>query len=333
MSKVINFLVNSEEHNQRIDIILNNKEKSLSRSRIKNLIINEKLKINGKIVSSPSKKVNLGDKLSLKIPDPKVTSLKPYNFTLKIIYEDEDLLIIDKPAGIIMHPGAGNYNETVVNALINYNPENLSNIGDELRPGIVHRIDKNTSGLVVIAKNNQAHENLSKQFSNHTIQREYQLLIWGKLRPSFGRIETFITRSSRNRQLMEVSQSKGKKAITNYKTIKIFENKKIPTLSLVDCKLETGRTHQIRVHMNFMGNSIVGDDKYKKKYKKIKNVEKKIEDLISKLNRQFLHAKTLGFIHPKTKKKMLFSSILPKELNNIIKMLNNTEELIIENKL
>ena len=160
MSKVINFLVNSEEHNQRIDIILNNKEKSLSRSRIKNLIINEKLKINGKIVSSPSKKVNLGDKLSLKIPDPKVTSLKPYNFTLKIIYEDEDLLIIDKPSGIIMHPGAGNYNETVVNALINYNPENLSNIGDELRPGIVHRIDKNTSGLVVIAKNNQAHENL-----------------------------------------------------------------------------------------------------------------------------------------------------------------------------
>ena len=333
MSKVINFLVNSEEHNQRIDIILNNKEKSLSRNRIKNLINNKKLKINGTIVSSPSKKVNLGDKLSLKIPDPKVTSLKPYNFKLKIIYEDEDLLIIDKPAGIIMHPGAGNYDKTLVNALINYNSENLSNIGDELRPGIVHRIDKNTSGLVVIAKNNQAHENLSKQFSDHTIEREYQLLIWGKLRPSFGRIETFITRSSRNRQIMEVNQSKGKKAITNYKTIKIFENKKIPTFSLVDCKLETGRTHQIRVHMNFMGNSIVGDDKYKKKYKKIKNVEKKIEELISKLNRQFLHAKTLGFIHPKTKKKMLFSSILPKELNNIIKMLNNTEELIIENKL
>ncbi len=333
MSKVINFLVNSEESNQRIDIILNNKEKSLSRNRIKNLINDEKLKINGSIVNNPSKKVNLGDKLSLKIPDPKVTSLKPFNFKLKIIYEDEDLLIIDKPAGIIMHPGAGNYDETVVNALINYNPENLSNIGDELRPGIVHRIDKNTSGLVVIAKNNQAHENLSKQFSSHTIERGYQLLIWGKLRPSFGRIETFITRSSRNRQLMEVSQSKGKKAITNYKTIKIFENKKIPTFSLVDCKLETGRTHQIRVHMNFMGNSIVGDDKYKKRYKKIKNVEKKIEELISKLNRQFLHAKTLGFIHPKTKKKMLFSSILPKELNNIIKMLSNTEELIIENKL
>ena len=326
MSKVINFLVNSKENNQRIDIILNSKEKSLSRNRIKNLIINEKLKINGKIVNSPSKKVNLGDKLSLKISDPKVKSLKPYDFELKIVYEDEDLLIIDKPAGIIMHPGAGNYDNTIVNALINYNSKNLSNIGDELRPGIVHRIDKNTSGLIVIAKNNKAHEDLSNQFSNHSIIREYQLLIWGKLRPSTGRIETFIKRSSRNRQLMEVSNSKGKKAITNYKTIKVFENKKIPTFSLVDCKLETGRTHQIRVHMNFMGNSIVGDDKYKKKYKKIKNVEKKIEDLISNLKRQFLHAKTLGFNHPVTRKKMIFSSILPEELNYILKMLKNTEE-------
>ncbi len=326
MSKVINFLVNSDENNQRIDIILNNKEKSLSRNRIKNLIINEKLKINGVIVNSPSKKVNPGDKLSLKIPDPKVTSLKPYNFKLKIIYEDEDLLIIDKPSGIIMHPGAGNHDKTIVNALMHYDKDSLSNIGDELRPGIVHRIDKNTSGLVVIAKNNKTHENLSKQFSDHTIIREYQLLIWGKLRPSSGRIETFITRSSKNRQLMEVSSSKGKKAITNYKTLEIFENQKTPTLSLVECKLETGRTHQIRVHMNYKGNSLVGDDKYKKKYKKLKNIDLNVQNSITKLNRQFLHAKTLGFIHPRTKKKIIFSSLLPKDLNNILKMLRNTEE-------
>ena len=326
MSKIINFLVNSEENNQRIDIVINNKEKSLSRNRIKNLIIDEKLKINGKIIKNPSKKVNLGDELSLIIPEPKITSLKPFNFKLDIVYEDKDLLVIDKPAGIIMHPGAGNYDKTIVNALLNYNPQNLSNIGDELRPGIIHRIDKNTSGLVVVAKNNQAHENLSRQFSNHSITREYLLLIWGKLRPSSGKIETFISRSTKNRQLMEVSHSKGKKAITNYKTIKIFENNKVPTLSLVECKLETGRTHQIRVHMNFKGNSIVGDDKYKKKYKKIKNVDKNVEDIISKLNRQFLHAKTLGFNHPRTNNKMLFSSILPKDLNNILKMLRNTEE-------
>ena len=154
--------------------------------------------------------------------------------------------------------------------LINYDKKSLSNIGDELRPGIVHRIDKNTSGLIVIAKNNYTHEHLSNQFSRHDITRIYQLLIWGKLRPSNGRIETLIARSSKNRQMMEVSLIKGKKAITNYKTLQIFENKNTPTLSLIDCKLETGRTHQIRVHMNYLGNSIVGDDKYKKKFKKIK---------------------------------------------------------------
>ena len=200
-----------------------------------------------------------------------------------------------------MHPGAGNFDNTIVNALLNYNKNSLSNIGDELRPGIVHRIDKNTSGLVVIAKNNQTHENLSNQFKKHSITRVYQLLIWGKIRPSKGKIETLITRSTRNRQMMEVSNTKGKKAITNYKTIEIFENENTPTLSLLECKLETGRTHQIRVHMKFLGNNIVGDDTYKKKFKKIKNINPLLEERLSNLKRQFLHAKTIGFIHPKKK--------------------------------
>ncbi len=237
------------------------------------------------------------------------------------VYEVEELKLTDAWND---NGGAGNYDKTIVNALMHYDKNSLSTIGDELRPGIVHRIDKNTSGLIVIAKNNETHENLSKQFSDHTITRIYQLLIWGKLRPSTGRIDTFITRSSKNRQLMEVSRSKGKQAITNYKTIEIFENDKTPTLSLVECKLETGRTHQIRVHMTYMGNSIVGDDKYKKKYKKLKNIDFGIETSISKLDRQFLHAKTLGFIHPKTNEEMIFSSILPQELNNLLKMLRNT---------
>ena len=245
---------------------------------------------------------------------------------LDVVYDDTDIVVINKRAGLVVHPGAGNHDKTIVNALMHYDKDSLSNIGDELRPGIVHRIDKNTSGLVVIAKNNESHENLSKQFSDHTITRVYQLLIWGKLRPSKGKIDTFITRSSKNRQLMEVSSSKGKRAITNYKTIEVYENDKTPTLSLVECKLETGRTHQIRVHMTHMGNSIVGDDKYKKKYKKLKNIDMGLESLISKLNRQFLHAKTLGFIHPKTNEEMIFSSILPQELNNLLKMLKNTNE-------
>ena len=324
MEKNINLIVEEGENNLRVDVFINKREKLISRTRIKNLILKEKLKLNNEIIKSPSKKVSEGDKVLLLIPEPKEASLKPYDFKLEIVYEDKDLLVINKPAGIIMHPGAGNYDQTIVNALMHYDKDSLSTIGDELRPGIVHRIDKDTSGLIVIAKNNEAHENLSLQFSEHTITRVYQLLIWGKLRPSSGKIDTFITRSSKNRQMMEVSISKGKRAITNYKTLEIFENDKTPTLSLVECRLETGRTHQIRVHMTYLGNSIMGDEKYKKKYKKLKNIDTNLEKLIYRLDRQFLHAKTLGFIHPRTNKEMNFSSILPQELEIILKLLRNT---------
>ena len=230
-----------------------------------------------------------------------------------------------------MHPGAGNFDNTIVNALLNYSKNSFSNIGGELRPGIVHRIDKNTSGLVVIAKNNQTHEHLSNQFNKHTINRVYQLLIWGKVRPSTGKIETFITRSSKNRQMMEVSNIKGKKAITNYKTLEVFENNNLPTLSLLECRLETGRTHQIRVHMNYLGNSIVGDDKYKKKFKRIKNTDPLLEKNLIKLNRHFLHAKTLGFIHPRKNKEMVFDSILPNELQIILKTIRNAVKKSLKN--
>ena len=326
MRKKINLIVKSSDKNLRLDVFINKKEKSISRTRVKNLILNNHLKINNKLINEPSKKVSDGDLINLSIPEPKKASLKPYNFKLDIVYEDEDLIVLNKPAGIIMHPGAGNYDQTIVNALINYNKDSLSNIGDELRPGIVHRIDKNTSGLVVIAKNNYTHENLSLQFSKHSITRIYQLLIWGKIRPSKGKIETLISRSSKNRQMMEVSRIKGKKAITNYQTIELFESENTPTLSLVECKLETGRTHQIRVHMNYLGNSIIGDDKYKKKFKKIKKIDPILEKKLMSLNRQFLHAKTIGFIHPKKNEEMIFNSILPKELEIILKMLRKSNK-------
>ena len=326
MEKKINLKVKENDKSFRIDVFISNNSKEISRTRIKNLILDKKLKINNKIILDPAKKLNPGDKINLIIPEPKKSFLKPYKYKLNIIYEDEDLIVLNKPAGIIMHPGAGNFDNTIVNALINYDKDSLSSIGDKLRPGIVHRIDKNTSGLVVIAKNNQSHENLSLQFSKHSITRIYQLLVWGKIRPSKGKIETLITRSSKNRQMMMVSSSKGKRAITNYQTIELFENKNIPTLSLLECKLETGRTHQIRVHMNFLGNSIVGDDKYKKKFKKIKNINPLLEEKIINLKRQFLHAKTIGFIHPKKNKQMIFNSILPKELETILKILRKTSK-------
>tara|TARA_B000000460_G_scaffold235459_1_gene196732 strand:- start:110 stop:1090 length:981 start_codon:yes stop_codon:yes gene_type:complete len=321
MKKIINLIVKSENVGLRTDVFINKKESLLSRTRIKNLILKKKLTFNNQIIINPSKKVSLGDKIILEIPEPKKASLKPYDFKLDVVHEDDDLMIINKPSGIIMHPGAGNYDQTIVNALIKYCKDSLSNIGDELRPGIVHRIDKDTSGLVVIAKNNIAHENLSMQFNKHTITRIYKLLVWGKLRPQNGTISTLIKRSSKNRQLMEVSQIKGKKAVTNYKTLEVFENLNIPTFSLVECKLETGRTHQIRVHMSYKGNNILGDKKYKKKFKKFKNIDPYIEKLILNLDRQFLHAQILGFSHPHNSKKIEFSSILPQDLENILKTL------------
>ena len=324
MEKKINLTVDKIENQLRVDIFIKKREDIISRTRIKSLILDNRLKINNKIITDPSKKIFFNDEIELIIPEPRKASLKPFKFNLDIVFEDKDLIVLNKPSGIVMHPGAGNFDNTIVNALMNYSKNSFSNIGGELRPGIVHRIDKNTSGLIVIAKNNQTHEHLSNQFNKHTIQRVYQLLIWGKVRPSKGRMETFITRSSKNRQMMEVSSSKGKKAVTNYKTLEIFENKNIPTLSLLECKLETGRTHQIRVHMNYLGNSIVGDDKYKKKFKKFKNIEPSLEKILIKLNRQFLHAKTLGFIHPKKNKEMIFNSILPNELEIILKTLRNT---------
>ena len=326
MEKKINLIVKEKDKNPRIDVFISNNVKEMSRTRIKNLILSKKLKLNNKIILDPSKKVNFNDNIKLTAPEPQKSSLKAYKYKLDIIYEDDDLIVLNKPSGIVMHPGAGNFDNTIVNALVNYNKNSLSNIGGESRPGIVHRIDKNTSGLVVIAKNNYSHENLSLQFSRHSITRVYQLLVWGKIRPSKGKIETLITRSSKNRQMMMVSNSKGKKAITNYQTIELFENKNIPTLSLLECKLETGRTHQIRVHMNYLGNSIVGDDKYKKKFKKIKNIDPLLEASIINLKRQFLHAKTIGFIHPKKNKEMIFHSILPQELETILKMLRKTSK-------
>ena len=324
MKNIINLIVKDIENGQRVDQFISNNKKDLSRTRIKNLILNKNLKINKKIIIDPSKKIYVNDNVNLEIPVPQKASLKPFNFKLDIFHEDKDLLVINKPAGISMHPGAGDYDKTLVNALMHYDSKNLSNIGDELRPGIVHRIDKDTSGLIVVAKNNLAHEKLSNQFSEHSIKRIYQALIWGKLRPQSGKIETLITRSSKNRQLMEVGLTKGKKAVTNYKTLEVFENQKIPTFSLIECKLETGRTHQIRVHMSYKGNNILGDKKYKKKFKKFKNINETLEKNILSLDRQFLHAKTIGFIHPTTGKELEFTSNLPQDLDNILKMLRNS---------
>ena len=324
MNNIINFVIKDLNNKTRIDFYLSKKIEYLSRSKFKNLILEGHLKINDIIVKDPSRHVNFGDKINLKIEVKKKIYLKPYDYKLDIVFEDKDLIVLNKKSGISIHPGAGNYDKTIVNALISCRGNNLSNISDQFRPGIVHRIDKDTSGLIVVAKNNLSHEILAEQFKRHTVNRIYLALVWGKLRPQSGRIENFIKRSKKNRQLMQVDQSRGKKAITNYKTIEIFENDRTPTFSLVECKLETGRTHQIRVHLSSKGNFILGDKHYKKKFKLIKNINHDLNKLLKNLNRQFLHAKSISFDHPRHNKRLYFASNLPKELRTILKKLRNT---------
>jgi 23S rRNA pseudouridine1911/1915/1917 synthase len=324
MNKIINLIVDENNQNKRVDVFLSKYEKKISRTKIKNLIEKGYLEINNLKVLEPSKKVNIKDKIKLEVPELKKLEIKPYKYKLDIIYEDNDVMVINKPAGLVVHPGAGNFDNTLVNALINYDKKNLSSINGELRPGIVHRLDKDTSGVIIVAKNNFAHTHLSKQFNEHSIDRKYIALVWGKLRPQIGEIKTFITRSSKNRQLMDVSQTKGKLAITNYKTIEIYENSRVPTLSLVEYRLKTGRTHQIRVHMKFKGNPILGDKSYKKKLKKLKDVDPELDKIIKKIDRQCLHAKLLGFLHPVKNERLFFESKLPSDLDKIVKKLRST---------
>jgi 23S rRNA pseudouridine1911/1915/1917 synthase len=322
-NKTIKFLIDEDDLGKRLDVVLSEKINYLTRSYIKKIIESGNVKINQKIATFPSKKLKRNDSILIELVENCNNEIKPSKIKLNIIYEDNDLLIVNKPVGMVVHPGAGNTNNTLVNALVYKYKNNLSNINGDLRPGIVHRIDKETSGLLVVAKNNLSHSNLGKQFSEHSIERKYLALIWGVIRPLNGRIETLISRSKKNRQLMSVSEVNGKKAITNYKTLKVFNLKDIPRVSLLECKLETGRTHQIRVHMNYKKSSLLGDKQYGKKNIKFKKIDKNFEKKLSDLKGQALHAITLGFNHPKTNKFIFFES---KPSNEFQKLLNFLEK-------
>tara|TARA_Y100001970_G_C14072260_1_gene770114 strand:+ start:89 stop:1072 length:984 start_codon:yes stop_codon:yes gene_type:complete len=319
--KIFNTLVPVDFNKIRIDKFLHTQINELSRSRLQNLIYNGEVKLNKNVIQNPSKKVKFNDQITVNFPAPEKTIIKPNKIPLNILYDDEDIIIINKMPGVVVHPGAGNYENTIVNGLLYKYKKNLSEIGGKLRPGIVHRIDKDTSGVIVVARNNNAHINLSQQFSSHKIKRVYEALVWGSLKPQNGKIKERIGRSLRNRQLMSVKKEKGKIAITNYKTIKIFENSNLPRISLVECRLETGRTHQIRVHMNFKGNPILGDKSYGKNKKKFKKIDANLEKDINNFNRQALHAKNLGFIHPRTKKEVFFEAKRPEDFDTLIKKL------------
>ena len=307
----------------RLDIFLSKNIKELTRSYIKKLIKNNQVLLNSSNYSEPSTIIRHKDEIIVEISKEDKIKLKPENIPLDILYEDKDIIVINKIKGMVVHPGAGNKNKTLVNALLFRYKNKLSDLNGTLRPGIVHRIDKETSGILVVAKNNLSHANLGLQFSKHTVKRKYLCLVWGVVRPLKGKINTLITRDKKNRQLMTVSDTIGKKAITNYKTLKIFNLKDIPKISLIECELETGRTHQIRVHLKYKGSSLLGDKHYGKKNIKFKKINKNFFDNLSKLTGQALHAKTLEFIHPRTKKKVSFNSDLPESFKKILNLLEN----------
>jgi len=261
---IFNLTVPSSCNNCRIDKFLQLKIDKLSRTRLQSLIHSGHVKLNSIVITNASKKIKDKDKIKVNFPPPKVTYIKANKIPLNILFDDKDLVVINKSPGVVVHPGAGNYEKTIVNGLLYKYKKNLSSVGGKLRPGIIHRIDKDTSGVIVVAKNDIAHIGLSKQFSDHTIKRVYEALVWGILKPQNGKIVEKISRSIKNRQLMAVRKDKGKISITNYKTLKIFRNHDIPKISLIECRLGTGRTHKIRVHMNFKGNSILGDKSYGK---------------------------------------------------------------------
>ncbi len=273
---IIKLRVKTEEKN-RLDLHLAKNLENLSRSQIKKIIMAGHLKINDQTITEPSKKISIGDSILLEIANIKKDKIFPQKVGFEIIHEDEDIVLINKPPGLVVHPGAGNLDHTLVNGLLYLFKNNLSDLGGDIRPGIVHRIDKDTSGVIVVAKNNYCHSKLSSQFEKHTIKRKYEALIWGVLRPLNGKIENKIGRSNYNRQKMAVRINKGKKAITNYKTIKVFQNKNVPTISLVELILETGRTHQIRVQMAHKGNPVLGDKIYGGQKLKFKNIDLELE--------------------------------------------------------
>ena len=322
-NKTIKILSSSSDIGKRIDIFLSEKLKEVTRSNIKKMINLKKVALNNVVVESQSKKIKDNDTIKITFVRESNQKIQPSKKPVDILYEDKDFIIINKPQGMVVHPGAGNKNDTLVNILVGKYKKRLSDLSGLTRPGIVHRIDKDTSGLLVVAKNNYVHANLGKQFSDHSIKRKYVALVWGVLRPLKGTIETFITRSKKNRQLMTNDEFRGKKAITNYSTIKVFDKNNIPKISLIEFELKTGRTHQIRVHMIYKGTSLLGDQKYRKKNIKFKKIDTTFEKILNSFKGQVLHASTLGFDHPRNLNKVEFKTKLPLKFKKLVDYLEN----------
>ncbi|EGG92164.1 hypothetical protein HMPREF0491_00191 [Lachnospiraceae oral taxon 107 str. F0167] len=296
-----NFEIIAEESdiNKRIDVFLSKNLESFSRSYIQDLIKKGKATIGGKTIKA-NYRLREGDIVALAIPKPEPLEILPENIPLDIVYEDNDVILVNKPKGMVVHPAAGHYSGTLVNALLYHCKDNLSGINGVLRPGIVHRIDMDTTGIIIVCKNDNAHQHIAKQLAEHSITRKYVAIVSGNIKEDEGVVDAAIARSKNDRKKMTVDKD-GKRAVTHFKVLERLNN-----YTYIECVLETGRTHQIRVHMSYLHHPLLGDEVYSNKKEN------------TKLKGQCLHAKVLGFIHPSTNEYMEFEAPLPEYFKEIL---------------
>jgi len=303
---------------KRIDLFLSQEYLDFSRAFIQKLISEHNILVEGKPIK-PSYKIKGGERIDIEVPPLEKPSLEPENIPLNIVYEDSDLLVVNKKAGMVIHPAAGNYSHTLVNALL-FHCKDLSGINGVLRPGIVHRLDKNTSGLLVVAKNDLAHSSLAEQIKNRTLLREYIAITCGHMPTEKGTIEAPIGRATKDRKKMAVIRLKGRESLTQYQVRERFN-----LCDLLSIRLKTGRTHQIRVHLSYLNHPVLGDPEYGGRGKWIKGIHDRerpfAQKLLSLIDRQALHAKKLGFVHPRTKEYKEFNSLLPEDIQSVLTVL------------
>ena len=300
--------VNEQNIGSRIDSYISKFNQDLSRSTVQRLIEQNQIKVNGKSIKE-SYKVKLNDEIQINIPEAKKVDIVAQNIPLEILYEDDDIIVVNKPKGMVVHPANGNFEGTLVNAIMAICKDSLSGIGGEIRPGIVHRLDKNTSGCIIVAKNDKAHINLSNSLKKHEIKKTYIALVRGIIKESQATINMPIARDKIDRKKMAVNKA-GKTAITHFKVLDRFQNK----YTLLEINIETGRTHQIRVHLAYIGYPIIGDDVYSNGKNKWNIVG------------QCLHAKSLDFVHPITNKKLHIEAELPEYFKEILNELEGVKE-------
>ena len=315
VSQKYKLIVPESGERTRVDKFLSSALPELSRTRLKSLIEEGQVTLGGVKLTNPSHRVKSGDELNIEVPVPRPPLPKGQEIALNVEFEDDDLIVLEKPPGLVVHPAPGNPDRTLVNALIAHCGSSLSGIGGEARPGIVHRLDKDTSGLMLAAKNDYSHRHLAAQFADHTLDRAYLALVWGVVSPNQGKISGNIGRNPGNRKKMAVVPYGGKTALTSYKLQKALGD----WASLVECRLATGRTHQIRVHMASISHSVIGDNLYGGGIKSsIKKRAPEFCERAAKLDRQALHAYLLGFIHPRTGKRLRFEIKLAKDIKALL---------------